>query len=189
MLSDLYRGDGEYPGRPHAGVPVTGRHALDEDALFTPIFHAMTRDDLPVVREPLRVVDDVDRFRRDPLTAPIPIPVLDDAWLPEMPARPRGRVHEYTGRRSVRSASDVATSDLGVPIRRAPVHEQPRSPGTTSRSGFHWDGREWRAPEPVVDDAVPSGSNEWAPSADPAYHVLTDTGRHHLYREPVASGW
>ena len=48
---------------------ATGRHALDEDAVLTPIFSAVRREVRPVP-------DAVDQFRRDPLTAPIPIQVL-----------------------------------------------------------------------------------------------------------------
>jgi hypothetical protein len=72
--------------RPRSVVEVldrpraTGRHALDEDALFTPIFHALAAGDRPAP------VDPVERFRRDPLTAPLPVVV---------PARrePTGRHH------------------------------------------------------------------------------------------------
>ena len=46
-----------------------GRHAFDEDAVLTPIFSAVRR----AVRPPDPVVDE---FRRDPLTAPIPVQVL-----------------------------------------------------------------------------------------------------------------
>ncbi len=46
---------------------ATGRHALEEDAVLTPIFSAVCREVLP---------DAVDQFHRDPLTAPIPIQVL-----------------------------------------------------------------------------------------------------------------
>jgi hypothetical protein len=54
-----------------------GRHAIDEDALATPIFAALRRSvrrDEHVARRSLR--DPVDEFRRDPLTAPIPVQAL-----------------------------------------------------------------------------------------------------------------
>jgi hypothetical protein len=51
--------------------PRTGRHALDEEALLTPIFAALTRR---TGRRPAPV-DPVERFRRDPLTAPLPVVV------------------------------------------------------------------------------------------------------------------
>ena len=67
--------------------PATGRHAFDEDAVLTPIFHALTRGGwrsrqhepaapavppLPPLPAPPRAPDPVDAFRRDPLTAPYP---------------------------------------------------------------------------------------------------------------------
>jgi hypothetical protein len=60
--------------------PGTGRHALDEDALLTPIFAAVARR---TGRRPARP-DPVERFRRDPLTAPLPVVV---------PARRRPGAH------------------------------------------------------------------------------------------------
>lgn len=56
-----------------------GRHAIDEDALLTPIFAALRRGNRrrrrhEPARESLR--DPVDEFRRDPLIAPIPIQAL-----------------------------------------------------------------------------------------------------------------
>jgi len=67
-----------------------GRHAIDEDALLTPIFAALRRgsrrrshterswtggrDGHEPAREVLR--DPVDEFHRDPLTAPIPMQSL-----------------------------------------------------------------------------------------------------------------
>ena len=58
-----------------------GRHALDEDALLTPIFHALKRGGWrerqhePTAEQRRRGRerrDPLDEFRRDPLTAPIP---------------------------------------------------------------------------------------------------------------------
>ena len=48
----------------------TGRHALDEDAALTPIFAALTRSGW---RQRQRATTAQERFRRDPLTAPIPV--------------------------------------------------------------------------------------------------------------------
>ena len=56
----------------------SGRHALSEDAVLTPIFHALTRGGLRAGSRPARLrppadpPDPVENFRRDPLTAPIP---------------------------------------------------------------------------------------------------------------------
>ncbi|GAA1220576.1 MULTISPECIES: hypothetical protein [Pseudonocardia] len=73
--------------------PATGRHAFDEDAELTPIFHALTRGgwrarqhEPAAPTPPPRVPDPVEAFRRDPLTAPIPV-VKDVA-----PAIPASRV-------------------------------------------------------------------------------------------------
>ncbi len=59
--------------------PDTGRHALDEDALLTPIFAALARRGTRP-----SPVDPVERFRRDPLTAPLPV---------QVPARRRPGAH------------------------------------------------------------------------------------------------
>lgn len=178
MLSDVNQGPGD--AGPDSG-PATGRHALDEDALFTPIFHALTRDDIPVVREPMRAVEDVDRFRRDPLTAPIPIPVLDEVWPPEPAQAPRRRTHDGPGRRTAGTGEAAR--------RRGPVHGRRRSeptrrdprgyPATLIDSSFRWDGQEWHGPD-VRPHRAP---------ADPAVNALTDTGRHHLYQGAAAAGW
>lgn len=60
--------------------PATGRHAFDEDAALTPIFHALTRGgwrarqhEPAAAAAPPRAADPVEAFRRDPLTAPIPV--------------------------------------------------------------------------------------------------------------------
>ena len=55
----------------------SGRHALSEDAVLTPIFHALTRGGLraarrPEAARPAESLDPIEQFRRDPLTAPIP---------------------------------------------------------------------------------------------------------------------
>ncbi|MCU1666253.1 MAG: hypothetical protein JWR58_6318 [Pseudonocardia sp.] len=78
--------------------PATGRHAFNEDAVLTPIFHALTRGGWrsrqhepaapavpPAPPAPPRAPDPVDAFRRDPLTAPIPIQALAPAAIPVTP--------------------------------------------------------------------------------------------------------
>lgn len=70
--------DGRSTTRPGpTDLPLVGRHVLDEDALLTPIFHALA--------------DPVDAFWRDPLTAPIPVQALVPA--PVLPEPRRGRHH------------------------------------------------------------------------------------------------
>lgn len=70
-MSELVRGYGELRRSREAG-----RHALNEEAVLTPIFHALNRGGGWRGRQqepPARRADEVDEFRRDPLTAPIPI--------------------------------------------------------------------------------------------------------------------
>lgn len=150
----IFRGDRARPRWPHPERP-SGRHALDEEALFTPIFHEMTRDDLPVIRDdgPGDVEREVDRFERDPLTAPIPMPVLRSTWLPDVPP----------------AAAESFPRPSPPPeqqIRRRVVRHAP-APPQAGPSGYRWDGREWRpAPAP------------W--ETDPAMQAISSTGRHHL---------
>jgi hypothetical protein len=65
-----------YPNADEDWGPAGGRHAYNEDAALTPIFHALTRGDRRSRRyepaAPPRTADPMDEFRRDPLTAPIP---------------------------------------------------------------------------------------------------------------------
>lgn len=75
---------------------VEGRHAIDEDALVTPIFAALRRGirrrrHHEPARESLR--DPVDEFHRDPLTAPIPMQVLVPA-----PSRSHERIDRASHR-------------------------------------------------------------------------------------------
>lgn len=75
---------------------AAGRHAIDEDALVTPIFAALRRGIRRRWHEPAResLRDPVDEFHRDPLTAPIPVQVLVPA-----PSRSHERIdtaaHRY----------------------------------------------------------------------------------------------
>jgi hypothetical protein len=72
-----------YPSADEEWAPSSGRHSYDDDATMTPIFHALTRGGWRSRQhEPARAVDPVDEFRRDPLTAPIPV---------QPPAAPRRR--------------------------------------------------------------------------------------------------
>lgn len=70
----------------------TGRHAFNEDAVLTPIFHALTtggwqerQQEPSSAARAERSADPLDEFRRDPLTAPLPVQAL--AALPEQPWR------------------------------------------------------------------------------------------------------
>jgi hypothetical protein len=64
------------------GDVPSGRHAFNEDAVLTPIFHALARGGWrnrrheptpPATTDP---ADPVVAFQRDPLTAPIPVQAL-----------------------------------------------------------------------------------------------------------------
>ncbi len=74
---------------------VEGRHAIDEDALVTPIFAALRRGIRRRWHEPAResLRDPVDEFHRDPLTAPIPLQVLVPA-----PSRSQERINTASHR-------------------------------------------------------------------------------------------
>lgn len=67
-----------------------GRHALDEDAALTPIFSAVRRAVQPVP-------DEVYAFRRDPLTAPIPLQALVPAPAKPWDDAPREGRHHVDG--------------------------------------------------------------------------------------------
>jgi hypothetical protein len=66
-----------YPSAEEDWGPAEGRHAYDEEAALTPIFHALTRGGWRRRQHepaaPPSAADPVDEFRRDPLTAPIPV--------------------------------------------------------------------------------------------------------------------
>lgn len=68
-----------YPAANEDWGPRVGRHAYNEDAGLTPIFHALSRSGRqdrqhePAAPPPRSSPDPVDAFRRDPLTAPIPV--------------------------------------------------------------------------------------------------------------------
>ncbi len=73
----------------------SGRHAFNEDAVLTPIFHALTtsgweeRQHEPAAAHRLGSSrpDPVAEFRRDPLTAPLPIQAVTGTGVPEQPWR------------------------------------------------------------------------------------------------------
>jgi hypothetical protein len=74
-----------YPEADEEWGPAAGRHAYNEDATLTPIFHALTRGGWrsrqhePAASSSVadhvadRAADPVDEFHREPLTAPIPV--------------------------------------------------------------------------------------------------------------------
>jgi hypothetical protein len=67
-----------YPSADEEWGPASGRHAYNEDAALTPIFHALTRGGWRGRQhEPAcsadHQADPVDESDREPLTAPIPV--------------------------------------------------------------------------------------------------------------------
>jgi hypothetical protein len=92
-----------YPNADDDWGPVTGRHSYSEDAALTPIFHALSRSGwrsrqhdpvVPQTRSAQRgAADPVDAFRRDPLTAPIPVQALAPPTTATTPRRRRDQ-HE-----------------------------------------------------------------------------------------------
>ena len=87
-------------------VQAGGRHALDEDAIQTPIFHALARGGHQRQQQE-GVAASVEEFRRDPLTAPIPIQALASAPTRHAPStRERSAHRERSGTaRRARSSS------------------------------------------------------------------------------------
>ena len=145
------------------GRRADGRHALDEDALHTPIFAALSRggwrprqaESPASVPSPVPSVED---FRRDPLTAPLPIQAAEvtGGVLVDMAAgdaRRRGSAVRRT-----RSAREWTAARDGASGRRDGVgRERSRTPRHVLAVGHEWPGLD----------------------------ALADTGRHHL--RPVAN--
>ncbi len=90
-MSDLARSYGELR---RTGCATSGRHAVDEEAALTPIFHALSHGGVRGRAEQSRGGDAVAEFRRDPLTAPIPVQALAAAA-----SAPRRQVGEGPRRR------------------------------------------------------------------------------------------
>lgn len=109
-VSNWVRGYGERraAARESGAVP-SGRHVLDEDAVLTPIFHALNRSGWRARQQPERVHrgDEVDEFRRDPLTAPIPIQAFEAA------ATPSAALPAAAPRRRRSAVPDSRTSESG----------------------------------------------------------------------------
>jgi len=145
------------------GRRADGRHALDEDALHTPIFAALSRGGWRrrQAESPASVplpVPSVEDFRRDPLTAPLPIQAAEvtGGVLVDMAAgdaRRRGSAVRRT-----RSAREWTAARDGAGGRRDGVgRERSRTPRHVLAVGHEWPGLD----------------------------ALADTGRHHL--RPVAN--
>jgi hypothetical protein len=88
------RGAARYSATDDDWGSAAGRHAVNEDAVMTPIFHALTRggwrsrQHAPAPEAPVGA-DPLDAFRRDPLTAPIPVQALAYTPAPSYPPSSR----------------------------------------------------------------------------------------------------
>lgn len=97
------------------GRPGEGRHALDEDALLTPIFHAMKRGAWRTRQHEAAApaqapADPVVAFHRDPLAAPIPAQAYTPASVHELARRRRSGAHAMPEPRSGRHHRVVVPS-------------------------------------------------------------------------------
>ncbi|OZM82463.1 hypothetical protein [Pseudonocardia sp. MH-G8] len=117
LVTDLdWLAAARYPNADDDWGPAPGRHSYSEDAALTPIFHALSRSgrrsrqndpagmqngaaqnvgaqgfvtqNYPTQRTS---ADPVDAFRRDPLTAPIPVQALATTTTTTTPRRRRDR--------------------------------------------------------------------------------------------------
>jgi hypothetical protein len=94
-----------YPSLDEDWGPRVGRHAYSEDAVLTPIFHALTRSGwrsrqhepaaptAPTAPTAPRPPDAVDEFHRDPLSAPIPIQQPHPSTTGRRTEQPQGGRH------------------------------------------------------------------------------------------------
>jgi hypothetical protein len=87
-----------YPDLDDDWAPRTGRHAYNEEAAMTPIYHALSRGgwrgrqhEPPAAPPAARAPDPIEEFRRDPLTAPIPVQAM-------RPPAPRSSTDGYADR-------------------------------------------------------------------------------------------
>jgi hypothetical protein len=133
------------------GGRTGGRHALDEDAVQTPIFAALRRGGWRRRQQESAPgsVASVEDFRRDPLTAPLPIQ--------QAPA-PDWRAATVTGGVIVDMAAGEGRR-RGSAVHRARAARERSAPRDWTAAP-----REWAA-----------ASREWA-----GLDALADTGRHHL---------
>jgi len=149
------------------GRRADGRHALDEDALHTPIFAALSRDGWR--RRPesaTAAVPSVEDFRRDPLTAPLPIQAV---------AAPEWQAAEVTGGVIVdMAAGEARRRGSAVHRTRAAREWTAFRDAARDRSREGAAGRRDRSRTPRH---VAAAGHEW-----PGLDALADTGRHHLRR-------
>jgi hypothetical protein len=149
------------------GRRADGRHALDEDALHTPIFAALSRGGWRRRQESAAAtVPSVEDFRRDPLTAPLPIQAV---------AAPEWQAAEVTGGVIVdMAAGEAQRRGSAVHRSRAAREWTAFRDAARDRSREGAAGRRDRSRTPRH---VAAAGHEW-----PGLDALADTGRHHLRR-------
>ena len=149
------------------GRRADGRHALDEDALHTPIFAALSRGGWRRRQESTAAaVPSVENFRRDPLTAPLPIQAV---------AAPEWQAAEVTGGVIVdMAAGEARRRGSAVHRSRAAREWTAFRDAARDRSREGAAGRRDRSRTPRH---VAAAGHEW-----PGLDALADTGRHHLRR-------
>jgi len=148
------------------GRRADGRHALDEDALHTPIFAALSRGGWRRRQESAAAaVPSVEDFRRDPLTAPLPIQAV---------AAPEWQAAEVTGGVIVDMAAGEARR-RGSAVHRSRAARE----WTAFRDAARDRSREGaaRRDRSRTPRHVAAAGHEW-----PGLDALADTGRHHLRR-------
>jgi hypothetical protein len=112
------------------GRRADGRHALDEDALQTPIFAALSRR---VWRRPEAPVE---VFRSDPLTAPLPVQTAEvtGGVIVDMAAG-RSAVHRARAGREWTAARDGSAGR-----RDGSARDRSRTPRHVVAAGHEWPG-------------------------------------------------
>jgi hypothetical protein len=179
------------------GERTGGRHALDEDAIQTPIFAALTRGGRQN-RQPERTGSSLEEFRRDPLTAPLPVQLAGVVTPPGQDAGAdlarRRAARERAGSSGPRGVTGALIADMTMCApaetgrRRSSAAQRTRAARELSAAPRDWSAGELSAPR----EERSAARREWQGGERSAVRrewagldALADTGRHHL--RPVAN--